>query len=98
MGRAPRLFTSARSRHGELVTVRSYSVTLCVAMSRAWNAVLALVIAAAMITQIVVLVHGEADVNAVTSEASIGLAVRLVRLFSYFTIQSNLLVLALAIS
>jgi hypothetical protein len=73
-------------------------VTLCVAMSRAWNAVLALVIAAAMITQIVVLVHGEADVNAVTSEASIGLAVRLVRLFSYFTIQSNLLVLALAIS
>ena len=73
-------------------------MTLCVAMSRAWNAVLALVIAAAMITQIVVLVHGEADVNAVTSEASIGLAVRLVRLFSYFTIQSNLLVLALAIS
>jgi hypothetical protein len=73
-------------------------MTLFLAMSRAWNAILALVIAAAMITQIVVLVRGEADVNAVASEASLGLAVRLVRLFSYFTIQSNLLVLALAIS
>lgn len=67
-------------------------------MSRAWNAVLALVIAMAMITQIVVLVRGNADVNTVGSEANVALGARLVRLFSYFTIQSNLLVLALAIS
>jgi hypothetical protein len=67
-------------------------------MSRAWNAVLALVIAVAMITQIVVLVRGNADVNTVGSEANVALGARLVRLFSYFTIQSNLLVLALAIS
>jgi hypothetical protein len=67
-------------------------------MSRAWNAVLALVIAVAMITQIVVLVRGNADVNTVGFEANVALGARLVRLFSYFTIQSNLLVLALAIS
>lgn len=73
-------------------------MTSCVAMSRAWNAILALVIAVAMITQIVVLVRGNADVNTVGSEAGVALGARLVRLFSYFTIQSNLLVLALAIS
>ena len=67
-------------------------------MSRAWNAILALVIAVAMITQIVVLVRGNADVNTVGFEANVALGARLVRLFSYFTIQSNLLVLALAIS
>jgi hypothetical protein len=67
-------------------------------ISRLWHAILALVIAAALITQIVLLVRGGGDVNAPGSEASIGVAVRLVRFFSYFTIQSNLLVLALATS
>jgi hypothetical protein len=68
------------------------------AACRAWQAVLALVIAAAMITQIVVIVDGGQDVNTAPGEGSVGLAVRLVRLFSYFTIESNLLVLALAVS
>jgi hypothetical protein len=67
-------------------------------LSRLWHAVLALVIAVALITQIVLLVRGSGDVNATGWEASAGVAVRLVRLFSYFTIQSNLLVLALAVS
>jgi hypothetical protein len=66
--------------------------------SRAWHAVLAAVITAAMVVQIVLIVHGGTDVNTVTSEGNVGLLVRLVRLFSYFTIQSNLLVLALAVS
>jgi hypothetical protein len=66
--------------------------------SRAWHAVLALVIAACMVTQIVLIVHGGTDVNTVTSENNAGLLIRLVRLFSYFTIQSNLFVLALAVS
>jgi hypothetical protein len=65
---------------------------------RAWNAVLALVITASLVTQVVLLAHGGTDVNTATSEARVGLAVRYVRLLSYFTIQSNLLVLALAVT
>jgi hypothetical protein len=65
---------------------------------RTWNAVLALVITACLITQVVLLAHGGTDVNTATSEGRVGLAVRYVRLLSYFTIQSNLLVLALAVS
>jgi hypothetical protein len=41
---------------------------------------------------------GGTDVNTASSEASVGLAVRFVRLLSYLTIQSNLLVLALSVS
>jgi hypothetical protein len=67
-------------------------------VSRAWHAVLAAVITAAIVVQIVLIVHGGTDVNTVTSEGNVGLLVRLVRLFSYFTIQSNLLVLVLAVS
>jgi hypothetical protein len=59
---------------------------------------LALVITACLITQIVLLVHGGTDVNTSENEGSVGLAVRFVRLLSYFTIQSNLLVLALSAS
>jgi hypothetical protein len=66
--------------------------------SRAWHAVLAAVVTASMVVQIVLIVHGGTDVNTVTSEGNVGVLVRLVRLFSYFTIQSNLLVLALAVS
>lgn len=58
--------------------------------ARAWHAVLAAVIVVALIVQLSVTVSG------VGSQVS--LATRLVRLFSYFTIQSNLLVAAAAIS
>lgn len=58
--------------------------------ARAWHAVLAGVIVVALIVQLSVTVSG------VSSQVS--LATRLVRLFSYFTIQSNLLVAAAAIS
>jgi hypothetical protein len=58
-------------------------------ISRLWHAVLACVIAAALITQIVLLVRGGGDVNVSGSEASIGVVVRLVRFFSYFTIQKT---------
>ena len=60
---------------------------------RAWYAVLALVITASLITQVVLIVNSGTDVNTASSEASVGLAVRIVRLLSYFTIQSNLLVM-----
>jgi hypothetical protein len=65
---------------------------------RAWHGVLVVVTGFSLVAQIVLLVHGGADVNTVTTEGNAGLALRLVRLFSYFTIESNLLVLALAIS
>ena len=65
---------------------------------RAWHAVLAAVIGFSLVTQIVLLVHGGADVNTVTTEGNAGLAERLVRLFSYFTIESNILVLVVAVS
>lgn len=65
---------------------------------RAWYAVLALVIAASLVTQAVLLADGGTDVNTASSEGSVGLAVRFVRLLSYFTIQSNLLVLGLAVT
>jgi hypothetical protein len=65
---------------------------------RAWHGVLVLVTGFSLITQVVLLVHGGADVNTVTTEGNAGLALRFVRLFSYFTIESNILVLALAIS
>ncbi len=58
--------------------------------ARAWHALLAAVIVVALIVQLSVTISG------VGSQVS--LATRLVRLFSYFTIQSNLLVAAAAIS
>ena len=58
--------------------------------ARAWHAVLAAVIVVALIVQLSVTVSG------VGSQVS--LATRLVRLFSYFTIQSNILVAVAAIS
>ena len=65
---------------------------------RAWYAVLVVVIGFSLVTQIVLLVHGGADVNTVTTEGHVGLAERYVRLFSYFTIESNILVLVVAVS
>jgi hypothetical protein len=56
------------------------------------------VITASLITQIVLLVDGGTDVNTAANEGRVGLVVRFVRLLSYFTIESNLLVLALAVS
>ena len=58
--------------------------------ARAWHAVLAAVIVVALIVQVALTASG------VGSQVS--LATRLVRLFSYFTIQSNILVGAVAIT
>ena len=74
------------------------SVTQRGTACRAWHAVLALVIAASLITQIVLLARGGADVNTASGEGGVGLAVRYVRFVSYFTVESNLLVLAVAVS
>jgi hypothetical protein len=65
---------------------------------RAWYTVLALVVAASLITQTVLLLNSGTDVNTASSEASVGAGIKLVRLVSYFTIESNILVLVLAVS
>ncbi len=67
-------------------------------MSRRWNAALALVITAAVIAQIVVLLTGGADANTNADEQAVSAAMRLVRFFSFFTVESNLLVLAAALT
>jgi hypothetical protein len=63
---------------------------------RIWHAILGLVVLVALVIQIVLVWGGGTDVNAVTTEDDPGLGTRLIRLFSYFTIQSNVLVLAAA--
>lgn len=67
-------------------------------MQRTWNLILAVVVAATVIAQLVLLVGGGQDVNTTAAAAPVPLATRLLRFFSYFTVQSNLLVLAAAIS
>lgn len=65
--------------------------------SRYWHGVIALVVGASLITQIVLLLAGGNDVNATTGQPAVGPLTKLARLFSYFTIQSNLLVLITSI-
>jgi hypothetical protein len=59
---------------------------------------LAAVVTAAFVTQLVLLFTSGPDVNAGGSTAGESIATRLIRLFSYFTIESNLIVLAAAIT
>ena len=66
-------------------------------MGRVWNALLVLVILASLGMQVALLLAGGPDVNAVTGGAAADLPTRFVNLFSYFTIQSNVLVLVTAI-
>jgi hypothetical protein len=67
-------------------------------MQRTWNLILALAVAATLIAQLVLLFVGGHDVNTAAAAAPAALPTRLLRFFSYFTVQSNLLVLAAAIS
>ncbi|GAA3560877.1 hypothetical protein GCM10022197_15470 [Microlunatus spumicola] len=52
----------------------------------------------ALITQLVLILVGGTDVNTGDSAADVPVGTRLVRLFSYFTIQSNVLVLAASLT
>jgi len=67
-------------------------------LARAWHALLAAVICGALIAQVAMILTGGADVNSGRVDTQFALSERLVRLFSYFTIQSNLLVAAVAIA
>lgn len=67
-------------------------------MQRAWNLILALAVAATVVAQLVLLVAGGQDMNTTLAATPVPLSTRLLRFFSYFTVQSNLLVLAAAVS
>jgi hypothetical protein len=64
------------------------------AVSRWWHGVIAAVIVVSLVIQLVLLFTGGADANSGQAGTSVSLGVRLWRLFSYFTIESNLFVLA----
>jgi hypothetical protein len=65
--------------------------------ARIWFGGIAVVVAAALVIQLVLLFTGGQDVNEVTPGQPEGIGVKLLRLFSYFTIQSNLFVLGTSI-
>lgn len=65
--------------------------------SRLWHAVLAAVVIASLVAQIALLLEGGVDVNS-GDAARPELAERFVRFFSFFTVESNLLVLAASVA
>ncbi|WP_350279255.1 Pr6Pr family membrane protein [Kribbella sp. HUAS MG21] len=66
-------------------------------VSRWWHGLIAAVILVALVIQLVLLFTGGADANSGESGTAVGVGTRLWRLFSFFTIQSNLIVLAVAV-
>ncbi|GAB3406492.1 Pr6Pr family membrane protein [Flindersiella endophytica] len=66
-------------------------------VARWCQAGIAIVIAGSLVIQLALIFNGGADANSGDTGESVGLGVRLWRLFSYFTIQSNLIVLAAAV-
>ena len=66
--------------------------------ARVWNLLVALDVIAALVIQLWVLFAGGADANSGAATDTVGVGTSLVRLFSFFTIQSNILVLAVAIT
>lgn len=67
-------------------------------LSRLWHLLLAVIVLAAFVLQIGLLLTGGQDVNAAQGGAVVPLSTRFMRFFSYFTVESNLLVLASALS
>ncbi|NKQ58118.1 Pr6Pr family membrane protein [Amycolatopsis sp. K13G38] len=75
-------------------TVRS---SRAVVAARVCHALIAAVVAASLVVQIALLLSGGADANSGQAGEVVSVGVRLWRLFSYFTIESNLFVLATAV-
>lgn len=68
------------------------------AIARAWHATLAVVVLTALIFQAVLVARNGPDVNAMGPSQPAALAARLARMCCFFTIQSNILVLAGALT
>ncbi|MCW6003995.1 Pr6Pr family membrane protein [Micromonospora sp. CPCC 205371] len=64
--------------------------------ARLWQAILFAVVATAFVAQLILVLRGSTDVNATNGQSPARTGTRVVNLFSFFTIQSNLLVLAAA--
>lgn len=67
------------------------------AWGRIWFAVLAVVVLVGFVLQFYLLFTGGSDANSGEAGSALPVGVRFVRLFSFFTVQSNLLVLIVAI-
>lgn len=67
-------------------------------VSRVWHGAIAAIVAAAFAIQLILVFTGGADADAGSGGGAPSTLTRLIRMFSYFTIQSNLLVLIVAIS
>jgi hypothetical protein len=81
-----------------LILVARLTLSAWLTTSRIWHGAVAAIVLAALLTQVVLVLTGGTDVNAVDPQVSIDVVERLVTLFSYFTIQSNILVLIAATS
>jgi len=66
--------------------------------SRVWHGILALVVFVSLVAQVGLILTGGQDVNAAPGTPAAPLGVQLTRFAGYFTIQSNVLVLVMAIS
>ncbi|MHA3704205.1 Pr6Pr family membrane protein [Jatrophihabitans sp. YIM 134969] len=78
-------------------SARSSSSARAVIAARCCYGLIAAVITTASTIQLVLLFTGGADANSGDSNASLSVGTRLVHLFSYFTIDSNIIVLAVSI-
>lgn len=66
--------------------------------SRIWHLLIAIDVTVALIIQIVLVLTGGPDPNTGETVASVGILTRMIQTVSFFTIQSNILVLAVAIT
>ena len=67
-------------------------------LGRYLHGAVAVIVGVALVVQLVLIFAGGTDVNTGDSAADVALGTRLVRLVSYFTIQSNIIVLAASIT
>ncbi|MEJ2864785.1 Pr6Pr family membrane protein [Actinomycetospora flava] len=66
--------------------------------SRVWHLLIAVDVAAALVIQVGLILTGGPDPNTGEAVASVGIGTRVIQTLSYFTIQSNILVLIAAIT
>lgn len=74
------------------------ALSVRVTAARIWFGTIAVVVAVSLVIQLTLIFLGGQDTNSGSSGQGESLATRLVRLFSYFTIQSNLLVLVTSLA
>ena len=66
--------------------------------ARLWHLLIAVDVAAALVIQVGLILTGGPDPNSGEAVGSLGIGTRVIQTLSYFTIQSNILVLVVAIS